>query len=90
MAHGELRRRCARRSASLPASAQLLIHIARPADALWAALDGHNQALSRVLLHLSELHALQPDLYVVVVRYLASLQSAQVRPSPFSALAAAC
>ena len=54
------------------------------ADALWDALDAHNQALARTLLHLSELHALQPDLYVVVVRYLASLQNAQVRVFPLA------
>lgn len=47
------------------------------ADALWEKLNEHNQAFSRVLLQLSDLHAAQPELYSVVVRYLASLQSAQ-------------
>ncbi|GJE94467.1 phosphomevalonate kinase [Phanerochaete sordida] len=47
------------------------------ADALWETLNAHNQALSRVLLKLSDLAAAQSELYAVVVRYLASLQSAQ-------------
>lgn len=48
------------------------------ASALWNALDTVNQALSKTLLRMSELHARDPAAYAKAVKYLSTLQSVQV------------
>ncbi|KAH9924595.1 ribosomal protein S5 domain 2-type protein [Amylocystis lapponica] len=48
------------------------------ATALWDALDTLNQALSRTLLQMSELHARDPATCAKTIKYLSALQSMQV------------
>ncbi|KAH9948992.1 ribosomal protein S5 domain 2-type protein [Amylocystis lapponica] len=56
------------------------------ATALWDALDKLNQALSKTLLQISELHARDPAAYAKTVKYLSTLQSVQVCVEPPAAL----
>ena len=48
------------------------------AHELWTELDGLNRSLARTLLHLSDLHAQDPETYSEAVKYLSSLQAVQV------------
>ncbi|KAI0930310.1 hypothetical protein AcW1_009039 [Taiwanofungus camphoratus] len=52
------------------------------ASALWNALDTVNQALSKTLLRMSELHARDPAAYAKAVKYLSTLQSVQWLANP--------
>jgi len=48
------------------------------ADSLWAHLDQVNQSFAQALLRLSELYARDPKNYKTAIKYIASLQPAQV------------
>jgi phosphomevalonate kinase len=49
------------------------------ADALWRSLDQLNQSLGQALVHLTKLHAGDPNNYESAVKYISSLQPVQVR-----------
>jgi phosphomevalonate kinase len=55
------------------------------AHALWTALDQSNQALARILLSLSDMHARDPVSYTDAVKYMSSLQNVQWFAAPGTA-----